>query len=107
MAEETKQQENKVEKSEKKKKTEVSAKFADLIKQIENLSVSELAQLVKELEERFGVSAAAPVAATVSTGGATGEAAQEEEKANYTIVLQGAGKKKSPSLKRFGKSDKI
>lgn len=78
--------------------SQATGKFADLIKQIEELSVSDLAQLVKELEGRFGVSAAAPVSAAAATAGA-GEAAEVEEKANYTIVLQDAGAQKIAVIK--------
>ncbi len=77
---------------------EVSGKFKDLIKQIEELSVLELADLVKELEERFGVSAAAPVAAAPVAGAAAG-AAQAEEKSSYTIHLADAGAQKIAVIK--------
>ncbi len=87
-----------IEEPQKEVKTEATGKFADLIKQIEQLSVSDLALLVKELEERFGVSVAAPVAVAASSGGeAAGEAS--EEKANYTIMLQDAGAQKIAVIK--------
>lgn len=97
MTEETKdvkKEEVKVEKTEKK---EVSAKFKDLIEQIEKLSVLELAELVKELEERFGVSAAAPVAAAAAAPVAGGAAA--EEKTSFTIHLADAGAQKIAVIK--------
>jgi large subunit ribosomal protein L7/L12 len=111
MAEEKKQEEKKEEeknqttaenKAEEKKeeKKAPSGKFADLIKQIEELSVLELSELVKELEERFGVSAAAPVAVTAV--GATGEAGADsgaEEKASYTVHLAAAGDQKIAVIK--------
>ncbi len=79
-------------------KAEVPAKFADLVKQIEGLSVMDLAELVKVLEERFGVSAAAPVAmAAPAAGGAAAEAA--DEKAMYTIHLADAGAQKIAVIK--------
>ena len=70
-------------------KTEIPAKFADLVKQIETLSVLDLSELVKVLEGHFGVSAAAPMA--VAAAPAAGEAAAEEEKSAYTVTLASAG----------------
>ncbi len=78
-------------------KPEPTGKFKNLIKDIESLSVVELAELVKTLEERFGVSAAAPVAAGPSTGAA--EAAPAEEKSIYTVVLAQAGANKIGAIK--------
>ncbi len=63
---------------------------------IENMSVLELSQLVKELEQKFGVSAAAPVA--VMAGGAAGAAAAEV-KTEFTVVLAAAGDKKINVIK--------
>ena len=63
---------------------------------IENMSVLDLAELVKELEEKFGVSAAAPVA--VAAGPAAG-AAPAEEKDEFDVVLTGAGEKKINVIK--------
>ena len=79
--------------------SQASGKFTDLIKQIEELSVSDLAQLVKELEERFGVSAAAPVAAVAAASGGEAAGGASEEKANYTIMLQDAGAQKIAVIK--------
>jgi large subunit ribosomal protein L7/L12 len=80
-------------------KSEPTGKFADLIKQIETLSVADLADLVKELEDRFGVSAAAPMA--VAAGGAASGGAQEEaeEKSSYTVVLANSGEQKIAVIK--------
>lgn len=75
-----------------------SGKFKDIIKQIEELSVKDLADLVKELEDRFGVSAAAPVAAAGAPGAAAG-AAQSEEKSEYSIMLTDAGAQKIAVIK--------
>ncbi len=75
-----------------------SGKFKDLIKEIEGLTTLELAELVKELEERFGVSAAAPVAAAPAAG-AAGAAPAEEEKASYTLVLADSGAQKIAVIK--------
>jgi large subunit ribosomal protein L7/L12 len=83
---------------EKPAKAEPSGKFASLIKEIESLSVIELADLVKTLEDRFGVSAAAPVAvAGAAPAGAA--AAQEEEKSAYNVVLTSAGSNKIGVIK--------
>lgn len=77
---------------------EINPKFVDLIKQIEELSVLELSELVKELETRFGVSAAAPVAVA---GGAvaTGDATAVEEKSSYDLHLADAGAQKIAVIK--------
>ncbi|MBW6511690.1 MAG: 50S ribosomal protein L7/L12 [Desulfuromonadaceae bacterium] len=76
--------------------------MADITKEqviafIENMSVLELAGLVKELEEKFGVSAAAPVA-VVAAPAAGGEAAAEE-KDEFDVVLTAAGDKKINVIK--------
>lgn len=85
--------------SEKEKKEEnskeVPSKFKDLVESIEKLSVLELADLVKVMEDRFGVSASAPMMmapAGVSAGGG-GEAA-EAEKTSFTVELKAAGDQK-------------
>jgi len=80
-------------------KSEPSGKFADLIKQIEQLSVADLADLVKELEDRFGVSAAAPVAVAAGGAAAGGAAEEVEEKSNYTVVLSNSGDQKIAVIK--------
>ena len=70
----------------------------DVIKFIEEMTVLELSQLVKELEERFGVSAAAPVA--VAVAGAVGEQAPvAEEKTEFDAVLTGFGDQKIQVIK--------
>ena len=68
-----------------------------VVSYIENMSVLELSKLVKELEEKFGVSAAAPVAmmAGVAAGGATEAAAKTE----FSVVLAAAGDKKINVIK--------
>ncbi|HIE59229.1 MAG TPA: 50S ribosomal protein L7/L12 [Persephonella sp.] len=65
---------------------------------IKNMTVLELAELVKELEEEFGVSAAAMVAAAPAAGGAAGGAA-EEEKTEFDVILQSPGDKKINVIK--------
>ena len=85
---------------EEKEKTEVPAKFKDLVGTIEKLSVLELSELVKVLEDHFGVSAAAPVAMAVAGGAGGGEAEEAvEEKSAYDLVLQAAGEKKIDVIK--------
>ncbi len=75
-----------------------SGKFAGLIKQIEELSVLDLSELVKELEDRFGVSAAAPVAvAAAAAAGAPAEAV--EEKTIFDVILANAGAQKIQVIK--------
>ena len=69
-------------------------KLNDIISKVESLTVTELAHLVKQLEEKFGISAAAPVAA----GGGAGAAAAEE-KDTFTVVLRAAGAKKLDVIK--------
>ncbi|HSX47980.1 MAG TPA: 50S ribosomal protein L7/L12 [Candidatus Nanoarchaeia archaeon] len=76
------------------------AKFKDLVKSIETLSVLELSELVKVLEGHFGVSAAAPMAvaaAPAAGGGDGGDAA--EEKSAYTVMLSAAGDQKINVIK--------
>ena len=85
---------------EKTKKVEVPKKFADLVKNIEEMSVLELSELVKVLEEKFGVSAAAPVA--VAAAGAGDAAAGDDapaEKSSYNVELTAAGDQKIAVIK--------
>jgi len=73
-----------------------------LLDQISELTVMELAELVKAFEERFGVTAAAPVAvaAAPSAGTAGGEAApEEEEQSEFDVILTSAGDKKIQVIK--------
>lgn len=92
------QKEEKKEEPKEEKKPEPSGKFKDLIKKIEELSVLELAELVKELEDRFGVSAAAPVA-VAAAGAPAGGGEEAEEKASYTIHLKDTGAQKIAVIK--------
>jgi large subunit ribosomal protein L7/L12 len=67
---------------------------------ISELSVIELSELLKDFEERFGVTAAAPVAVAAAPGAGAGEApAEEEEKSEFTVVLSSAGDKKIQVIK--------
>ncbi len=70
----------------------------DILKAIEEMTVSELAQLVKDLEEKFGVSAAAPVA-VAAVAAPAGGAEAAEEKTDFNVVLKGFGAKKVGVIK--------
>lgn len=72
----------------------------EIIKAIEEMSVLELSELVKALEERFGISAAAPVAmmAAAPAAGAP-EVAEEEEKTEFDVVLKSVGASKINVIK--------
>ena len=96
MAEEIKEEKTE-EKTE--EKVKVPEKFKKLVDEVEKMSVLDLAELVKVLEKKFGVSAAAPMAvAAVSASPAAG-AAPEEEKAAFNIVLTVVGDKKIEVIK--------
>lgn len=71
--------------------------YADLIEKIEKLTVLELSELVKELEEKFGVSAAAPMMMAAAPAAAAAE--PEEEKTSFNVVLTGAGAQKIAVIK--------
>ncbi len=77
---------------------EVPAKFKDLVKTIEEMSVLELSELVKVLEEKFGVSAAAPVM-MAAAGGAAADAAPVAEKTSFNVELTAAGGQKIAVIK--------
>ena len=67
---------------------------------IENMTVLELAGFVKELEEKFGVSAAAPVAAVAAAGPAAGAAAAAEQ-TEFDVILTGVGAEKIKVIKEI------
>ena len=69
-----------------------------LIEEISSMTVLEMAELVKALEEKFGVSAAAPVA-VAAAGGAAAPAAAAEEKTEFDVVLTSAGSEKLKVVK--------
>lgn len=71
---------------------------ADVISFIENMTVLELAELVKELEDKFGVSAAAPVAVAAVAGPAVAAEAAEE-KTEFDVILKAAGANKIGVIK--------
>lgn len=68
----------------------------DIIKAIEEMSVLELSELVKELEDKFGVSASAPMAAMPMMAAA---APAEEEKTEFDVILKAAGSNKISTIK--------
>ncbi len=81
---------------EEQKNVEVPAKFEKLVKEIETMSVLDLAELVKVLEDKFGVSASAPVMAVAAAGAAAPAA---EEKDSFDIELTDAGANKINVIK--------
>jgi large subunit ribosomal protein L7/L12 len=72
---------------------------ADVISFIENMSVLELAELVKELEDKFGVSAAAPAVAVAAAATPAGAAEAAEEKTEFDVILKAAGANKIGVIK--------
>ena len=71
----------------------------ELMESIENMTVLELSELVKALEERFGVSATVVAAAPAAGAAGDGAAAAEEEQTEFDVVLQGPGEKKIQVIK--------
>ena len=70
----------------------------DVIEFVAGMSVLELSELIKEMEEKFGVSAAAPVA-IAAPGAAPGEAVAAEEKTEFDVIVTAAGDKKIAVIK--------
>ncbi len=77
------------------------ANNAEIISAIESMTILELADLVKEMEEKFGVSAAAPVVVGGAVAGGEAAAA-EEEKTEFDVILKSAGAKKLNVIKIVG-----
>ena len=75
----------------------MSDKVNEIMELVKGMTVLELSELVKALEEEFGVTAAAPVAAAAPAAGAA--AAEEEEKDEFDVVLTAAGEKKIQVIK--------
>ena len=71
----------------------------DIIAAVEQMTVLELADLVKALEERFGVSAAAPMAMMAAMPAAAAEAVEEEEKTEFDVIIKEVGLKKIQVIK--------
>lgn len=78
-------------------KMEIPAKFKDLIDQIDKMSVLDLSEFVKVLEDHYGVSAAAPMA--MVAGAPAAEAEAVEEKTSFDVVLTSAGAQKIGVIK--------
>jgi large subunit ribosomal protein L7/L12 len=76
----------------------IMANNAEIIAAIEKMTILELADLVKEMEEKFGVSAAAPVVVGGAVAGGEAAAA-EEEKTEFDVILKEAGAKKLNVIK--------
>ena len=78
----------------------MATKVEKIIESLDSLSVLELSELVKTLQEKYGVSAAAPVAVGVAMPGAGAEAAPvEEEKTSFDVILSAIGEKKIQVIK--------
>ncbi|HUJ79146.1 MAG TPA: 50S ribosomal protein L7/L12 [Nitrospiria bacterium] len=71
----------------------------EIVKAVEQMPVLQLAELVKLIETRFGVTAAAPVAVAAPTASAGGGAAAAEEKTSFDVVLANSGDKKIQVIK--------
>ncbi len=85
---------------EKEGKIEIPVKFKDIVEKIEQMSVIDLSELVKILEDKFGVQAAAPMAAMVSAASASAEAsADKEEKTAFDVILKSGGGTKISVIK--------
>ena len=78
---------------------EVPEKFSSLVEEIAKMSVLDLAELVKVLEKKFGVSAAAPAAAPAAMPGANGAAEAAEEKTEFNVELTASGGNKIAVIK--------
>lgn len=71
----------------------------EVVSFIDNMTVLEMSEFVKELEDKYGVTAAAPMMAMPAAGGDAGGAASSEEKTEFDVVLTAAGDKKIQVIK--------
>jgi len=78
---------------------EPGEKVSEAVELIASMSVLELSELSKTLQDKFGVQAAMPMAAAAPAGGGKGAAAAVEEKTEFTVMLQSAGDKKIQVIK--------
>ncbi len=76
-----------------------SEKIEKIIAEVEQMTVLELADLVKALEGKFGVSASAPMAMMTAMPAASAETVEEEEKTEFNVILKDAGPKKIQTIK--------
>jgi len=81
------------------KEIKVPSKFKSLVKEIEEMSVLDLAELVKLLEEKFGVSATPQIIASGPVGGVASQEGAAEEKSTFSIVLTAVGDKEIQVIK--------
>ncbi|MEI8176062.1 MAG: 50S ribosomal protein L7/L12 [Candidatus Omnitrophota bacterium] len=90
---------------EKKEKVEISKKAQEILDTVETLSVLELSNLVKALEEKFGVTASAPMGMAFAGGampaGGAAAAAPAEEKTTFTVMLVSVGEQKIQVIKEI------
>ena len=77
----------------------MSVAKAEILDAISNMSVLELSQLIKDLEDKFGVSAAAATVTAAASAGGGGAAAAVEEQTEFTVVLTGFGENKVNVIK--------
>jgi len=78
---------------------ELDAELEEIFKKLDGLPLGKAAKLMKALEERWGVSAAAPAAVMAMPGGGGGGEAEKEEKTSFDVVLKAAGEKKIAVIK--------
>lgn len=89
------------ESTEAKSEVKLEGKMAEFVDWIEGISVLELSQLVKALEDRLGVSAAAPMAVAAAPGAGGGAEEAKEEKTEFDVVLADAGGQKIQVIKEI------
>ena len=77
------------------------AKVQDVLKMVEEMTVLELAELVKACEEKFGVKASAPAVAVAGAVAGAAAAEEKEEKTSFTVVLASAGSNKIAVIKEI------
>lgn len=77
----------------------MSVKREDVLKYLEEANMIEISELVKDIEDKFGVTAAVPVAAATAGGAADGGAAEGGEKSSFDVVLAAAGQSKISVIK--------
>ncbi len=77
----------------------MSAVIDEVIEKVSGMTVLELSECIKRMEEKFGVSAAAAVAVAAPAAGGGGAAAAAEEKTEFSVLLQAAGEKKVEVIK--------